>query len=113
MSSSCWEDSRRLISSSCRFQNMFDAADGDDDPVGAVIELVTDFVNGFVEEISLEKDLEVVGILGNKGRVGGGLQIFLEEDATHLSVPDVGPVFEKRRVFGTHGGLPKRAVGGV
>ena len=96
-----------------RFQNVFDAADGDDDPVGAVVELVADFVDGFIKQIGFEKDLEIVGVLRDEARAGGRLQIFLEKDAAHLAIPNVGPALEKRHVFGTHGRLPKRAVGGV
>src|ERR1700730_11002241 len=105
--------SKILTVLSGRFQNVFDAADGDDDPVWAVVELVADFVNGFVEEVGFKKNLEVVRILRNKGRVGGGLQVFLKEDAAHLSIPNVGPVFEKRDVFASHGWLPKSAVSRV
>jgi hypothetical protein len=43
-----------------RFQNVFDAADRDDDPIGPIIQFVADFVDRFIEEISLEKNLKVV-----------------------------------------------------
>src|SRR5438552_17875327 len=89
-----------------RFQNVFDAADGDDDPVGTVVEFVTDLINSFVEEIGFEKNLEVVRILRDEYRAGRGPQITLEKSAAHLAIPDVGPVFEERNVFGAHGLLP-------
>src|SRR5438105_2399472 len=96
-----------------RFQNVFDAANWNDNPVGAIVELVTDFVDSFVEEIGFEKNLEIVGILRDKHRTGSGLQITLEKGAAHLAIPNVGPTLEKGNVFCAHGGLPERAVGGV
>src|SRR5207237_4402452 len=81
------------------FQNVLNAANGNDNPVGAIVELVTDFVDSFVEEISFEKNLEIVGILRDKHRTGSGLQITLEKGAAHLAIPNVGPTLEKRNVF--------------
>ena len=50
---------------------MLDAADRDDNPRGAVVELVADFVNGFVEQVGFEHDLKVVGVFRDEDRVGG------------------------------------------
>src|SRR5262249_5148985 len=105
--------SRSYNWSSGRFQNVFDATDGDDDPVGAVVELVTDFVDGFIEEVSFEKNLEVLGIGRDEDGVRRCLQIILEKGAAHVAIPEVGPAFEKRHIFGAHPRLPERAVSRV
>src|SRR5215470_5571105 len=94
----------------CISQNVFDAADGDDNPVGAIVKLVADLIDGFVEKIGFEKNLEIVRILREKRSARGRLQIFLEKRATHVAIPDVGPAFEERDVLGAHARLPKRAV---
>src|ERR1043165_1440284 len=78
-----------------RAENVFDAADRNDDPGRAIVQFVADFVNGFVEEISLKQDLEVVFIGWNEiGAVRGG-EIAVEKDAAHLAVPKIGPAFEE------------------
>ena len=92
---------------------MFDAADWDDYPVWTIVQFVADFVDGFVEKIGFEKNLEVVEILGNERGVSRCIQVVLEELAAHQSIPDVGPTFEKRNIFGAHRRLPQRAVSGV
>src|ERR1051325_8118940 len=78
-----------------RAENVFDAANRNDDPGRAVVQFVTDFVDGFVEEISFEQDLEIVFIGRNEiGAVSGG-EIAVEKDAAHLAIPKVGPTFEE------------------
>src|SRR5436305_3067244 len=94
-------------------QNMLDAADRDDNPRGAVVELVADFVNGFVEQVGFEHDLKVFAVFRNENRVTGRVQIALQKDAAHLAVPQIGPTLQERPAFLTHGWLPKRAVSGI
>src|SRR5207244_12901927 len=78
------------------FENVLDAANRDNDPIGAVVEFVADLVDGFVEQVRFEHDLEIVGILRDEGRFGGGGEITLQKDAAHLAIPEIGPTFEER-----------------
>src|SRR2546428_7963436 len=90
---------------------MFDPADGDDNPVGTIVQFVADFIDGFVEQVGLEQDLEVFLILRDEDRAGGCFQITLQEDAAHLAIPEIGPALEKWYIFASHGRLTKAAVG--
>src|SRR3989442_15624934 len=82
-----------------RAQNMLDAADGNDDPVGAVVKFVADFVDGFVGEISFEHDLEVVGSLRDEYGAGSGAQITVQKNATDVAGTEDGPALRERHVF--------------
>ena len=44
------------------FQNLRDAAQRDEDPVGAVVEFVGDFVDRFFEQVNIEQHLQRRGI---------------------------------------------------
>ena len=96
-----------------RFQNVFDPANRNDDPIGPVVEFVANFVDGFIEQISLQEYLQVVGILRNEDGAGGRLQIALQENRALLTIPKSGPTFQKWHVFGAHGRLPESAIGSV
>ena len=48
---------RNMASESRRFQNVFDATDGNNGPTRPIVELVADFVNGFIEQIGFDHDL--------------------------------------------------------
>src|SRR5216110_2083600 len=78
-----------------------------------MVELIADFVNGFVEQIGFEHDLKVVAIFRNENRAIGRVQIALQKHAAHLAIPQIGPALQKRHVFLAHSWLPKRAVCGI
>ena len=40
-------------------QNVFDAANRNHDPTRPIVQLVADFVNGFVEQIRFEQHLQI------------------------------------------------------
>src|SRR5581483_2318205 len=92
---------------------MFDAADGDDHPIGAIVELVADFIHRFVEKISFEQNLEVLELFGHESRTGSRLEIILEKEAAHQTIPNVRPAFEKWNIFRAHRRLPEGTVGRV
>src|SRR5438552_16456810 len=75
----------RTICSHCS-QNVFDTANGDDDPAGTMVQFVADFVNGFIEQVGFEHDLKIVAVFRDENRAGGGLQIALQKDADRKSV---------------------------
>src|SRR6266550_8713126 len=74
---------------SCRFQNVFDASDRDDDPAGTIIQFVADFIHGFVEQIGFEHDLKVFAVFRDENRASSPVQIALQKDAAYLAVPEV------------------------
>ena len=78
-----------------------------------MVQLVTDFVNRFVEQVRLEHHLQIAFVLRNEDGTGCCVQITLQEDAAHLPIPEIGPMFEEGNILPAHGRLPERAVGGV
>src|SRR5438874_4542317 len=78
-----------------RAQEVFDPANRNDDPIRPMIQLVTDFVDRFVEQICFEEHMQISFPLRDKGGSPGRLEIALQENARHLPIPEIGPAFQE------------------
>jgi len=92
---------------------VFDAADRNDDPGRPIVQLVPNFINGFIEQVGFDHDLKVLAVFRDEDGVACCLQVALQKEAAHVTIPEIGPPFQKWHILFAHGRLPKRAVGGV
>src|SRR5690348_11253535 len=78
-----------------------------------MIQLVADFVDGFVQKVSFERNPQISFVSGDERRVAGRGEVALQKTAADFTIPDIGPFFEKRDVFRSHRRLPECTIGRV
>src|SRR4051812_36374968 len=92
---------------SALLQDVLDAANRDHDPIRTIVQLVADFVDRFVEQVSFEHDLEVVFIARHERRPRRRLKIAHKKSAAHLPIPEISPALEEGHVLWPHRRLPQ------
>src|SRR4029434_7068186 len=86
--------------SRCRCAELADSLQGDAHPVGTVIELIAQFIDGLLQQVGIQAHLTLVPRRWQQGRRTDGGEIRVYEPGRDPAVPHLGPGLEGSECLG-------------
>ena len=100
--------------SSGALQNMFYALDGNEKPIGTVVQLIASFVDRSFQEEGLKQDFQFLPFFRHEGRASCRIQVRAKKNPAHGMEEQLRPWLQQGNIFRSNRSvLEKGAIGGI